>query len=481
MPMLPISRKHLASLIILVIPLMTASCAHKRAFKRAQSLEGSGRYVEAAEQDLIALDKKPEFEDAKTHLRRIAPIAYQELIDRASGQESRFEWIEAIRTYEYTETILTRFTRHGINLQSTDVGSRLARAKLEGTNYYYTSAEDYYRNGDFVNAIDQYKKVVTVAGFHQDTKRKLWRSHVELGNQRLRDRQFQSAIESCYRPALEYVEYSADETATKNFIAEAYYRWADYLESEGDSRGAYEKFQSALATVPGYRDAEERSRESYEAAVSRIAVMPFRNSTSYGVQYANLLTEQLINRCVNANLDYAVFATREYIEQVMQEHALAAAGAVDPATASEIGMLEGIDYFVIGNLTQISEQTTRPSFVEREHKIRYTAPDSTGKEVEHTRSIFYREYTSRRTVEVAASFQIIAVESARIVRGEDVTETVVSEARWIRYQGSIEDLPRDKRSLLDAPTEPRSADMLTNDGMRSLAQKLSERIIGHFR
>ena len=185
----------------------------------------------------------------KTHLRRIAPLAYQELIDRASGQESRFEWIEAIRTYEYTESILTRFTRHGITLESTDAGSRLARAKIEGTRYYYTSAEDYYRNADFVNAIDHYKRVVTVAGVHEDTKRKLWRSHVELGNQRLQAREFQSAIERCYRPALEYIEYSTDETATKNLIAETYYRWAEYLLAEGDSRGAYQRFLNCLQAM----------------------------------------------------------------------------------------------------------------------------------------------------------------------------------------------------------------------------------------
>lgn len=466
---------------LLFLPLLTTSCAYKRAYKRALQFEESGRYLAAAEQDLSALDRKPGFADAKTHLRDVAPQAYTELIDRAAGFEMRNEWKEAIDIYDYTERFYTRCSRHDVVLQTSDVGHLRADAQRRGTEYHYRNAEDHFNRREYESAIPQYLEVVAISGYHEDTRARLWRSHVEVGNQLLDSGAFEQAVTDWYEPALEYAEFATDEAATRNFIAEAYYRWAERLVADGDERGAFHRFERALAAVPGYRDAEERSREMYEEAVARVAIMPFRNATSFGFQYSNLLTEQLITHCINANLEFAVFATREHIEQLLVEHELTAAGAVDPSTASRIGELEGIDFFVTGSLTQVSEQTSRPTFVEKEHKIRYTVRDSTGKEVAQTRSIFYREYTMRRTVEVAASYQIVDVETGRFVRGEDFSERLVDEAHWIRYQGSINDLPRDKRPLLDAPTEPRSADMITNDSMRLLAEKMSAKILRYFR
>ncbi|MFC1627517.1 CsgG/HfaB family protein [Gemmatimonadota bacterium] len=481
--MRPVFSRSAAPLIccLLLLPLLTTSCAHKKAYKRALQYEEDGRYLEAAEQDLFSLDRKPEFEPAKSHLRIIAPRAYTELIDRAAGFEMQNEWIAAIDTYDYTEQFYTRCSRHDVVLQASDVGHLRADAERRGTEYRYQLAEAHFNRREYELAIQEYLKVVAIAGYHEETRARLWRSHIEVGNQLIRGSAFEQAITEWYEPALEYAEFSTDEAGTRSLIAEAYYRWAEQLVADGDERGAFHRFERALAAVPGYRDAEERSREMYEEAVARVAIMPFRNATSFGFQYSNLLTEQLITHCISANLEFAVFATREHIEQLLMEHELTAAGAIDPSTASRIGELEGIDFFVSGSVTQISEQTSQPTFVERENKLKYTALDSTGKEVERTRSIFYREYTMRRTVEVAASYQIVDVETGRFVKGEDFSDRLTDEVNWIRYQGSINDLPRDKRPLLDAPTEPRSADMITNDGMRLLAEKMSEKILRFFR
>jgi hypothetical protein len=46
--------------------------ASKKAHKQALEYEKSGRYAEAARKDLDALDKKPDFEKALTHLKAIS-------------------------------------------------------------------------------------------------------------------------------------------------------------------------------------------------------------------------------------------------------------------------------------------------------------------------------------------------------------------------------------------------------------------------
>jgi len=264
-------------------------------------------------------------------------------------------------------------------------------------------------------------------------------------------------------------------------IAEAYYRWAEKLASEEDYRRAYEMYSRTLDTIPGYKDAEQRRETVFEEALVRVAVLPFRNTSSYGAQYSGLLTDQLLNKCINSNLQYVVFLSRSHLDRIIQEYELTVAGAVDPTTAAEIGRLEGINFFITGTVSQISEQTSSPTFTERTHQKTVTVRDSTGKEVKKTETIYYREYTSRRTVQIGASYQIVDAETGRYIHGEDFSERIADEARWVRYQGSINDLPENKRGLLDAPTEPRSADMLINDGARLIAEKMSQKIIRYYR
>lgn len=464
--------------LALLIPLLASGCAHKRAYKRALAFAEEGNFVESAEQDLRALDKKPEYDDAKDHLKIVAPKAYQELLDRSQGLQSLSRWIEAIETYQYMESLVARFYDNNIVLQTISIPDRIAWARQEGRDYHYSSAERLFQSSEYLQAIEQYHKVIAIVGHYLDTREKLWRSNIELGNQLQSARQYESALNRFFRPALEF-EINIDET--NRLIAETYYRWADQLVSEGNHRGAYETFGRALEVIPDYRDAAERQDEAFEEALMRVAVLPFRNSTPFGGQYSNLLTDQVINRCINANLQYVVFATRSHLDRIIQEYELTVAGAVDPSTAVEIGKLEGIHYFITGNLTQISEQTTSPSFVERTLNKVITVRDSTGKEVKVTEKRFYREYTSRRTVQLGASYQIVDAETGRYIRSEDFSESIVDETRWIRYQGSINDLPESKRGFLDASTEPKSADMLINDGIRIIAEKMSQKIIRYYR
>jgi tetratricopeptide (TPR) repeat protein len=463
---------------LLLIPLLASGCAHKKAYKRALAFAEEGQFVEAAEQDLRALDKKPEYDDAKDHLKIVAPRAYQELLDRSQHLQSLSRWIEAIESYQYMESLVSRFNDHNIVLQTIDIPNRIAWARQEGRDYHYETADRFFQSGEYSQAIEEYNKVSAIAGYYLDTREKLWQSHIELGNQLFSARQYESAINRYFRPALEF-EINTGET--EMLIAESYYQWADQLASDGDHRRAYETFGRSLEVIPDYRDAVQRQEEAFEEALQRVAVLPFRNSTPFGGQYSNLLTDQVINRCINANLQYVVFATRSHLDRIVQEYELTVAGAVDPSTAMEIGKLEGIHFFITGNLTQISEQTTSPSSVERTLNKVITVRDSTGKEVKRTEKRYYREYTSRRTIQLGASYQIVDAETGRYIRGEDFSERIVDEARWIRYQGSINDLPENKRHLLDASTEPKSADMLINDGVRIIAEKMSQKIIRYYR
>lgn len=493
---------------------LLSGCAHKKAYKQALAYEKSGRYVEAARKDLEALDKKPGFDEPLAHLRKIAPFAYQELLGQAETLEGNAQWIEAAQNYGELQALLQRFLRHNVVLQTIDVPGRTAQAREKGAAYHYETAERHFAGAEYEPAIAQYKKVATLAGYHRDTKEKLWQAHTRLGDRELQAQQFQPAIGN-YEQALNYaadmvtakqliatayhrwadrdlqaqqfqsaigsyeraLNYAADIAAAKRLIADAYYRWAEQLEANKDFREAMAKFEQAHAAVPDYKNAAKRAQAAYDKAVRRVAILPFRNRTSYNNQYGYLLTEELLGECINANLKFAVFINRENLDQIFEEYKLSQSGAVDERKAVEIGKLEGIHSFVTGTITQISVETASPKFEEKAHEKVYSVKDSTGKPVEKREPIYYREYTAKRTVQISASYQIVDVETGRYLSGENLSENSVDEAKWVRYQGSIYDLPENKRKLLDASGEPKAADLMINDLVRVVGGKMSEKVL----
>jgi tetratricopeptide (TPR) repeat protein len=452
---------------------LLGGCAHKKAYKQAQQYEKSGRYVEAARQDLEALDKKPGYDEALSHLQKMAPFAYQELLSRAETFEANAQWHEAVQSYNELEALLRRFLRYDVVLQTIDISSRLAQAREKGAAHHYENAERYFAAGDYEPAISQYKKVADLAGYYQDTKEKLWQAHVRLGERDLQAQQFQAAVAQ-FEQAL---HYAAEIAAVKRRLAEAYYRWAEQFEAGKNFREAMAKFQQAEAAAPNYRDAAERAQQAFEKAVRRVAILPFRNRTQYGSHYAYLLTEELLGECLKADLKFAAFINRANLDQIFEEHKLSQSGALDERQAVEVGKLEGIHSFVTGAITQIFVETSPASFVEKTHERVYTVKDSAGKAIEKREKIYYREYATTRTAQISASYQIVDVETGRYLSGENFSESRDDKAQWIRYQGSIYDLPKDKQKLLDAPGEPKAADLMINDLVREVADKISRKIL----
>ena len=462
-----------AFIALLCSAALVIGCAHKKAHKRALEYEKSGRYVEAARKDLEALDKKPGYEEALAHLQQVAPSAYQELLTRTETFEANAQWLEAVQSYNELEALLQRFVRHNLVLQTIDVSSRKVQARDKGAAHHYDNAERYFGAGDYDQAISQYKKVTALAGYHRDTKDKLGQAHTRLGDRDLQAQLFQAAI-SNYEQAL---NYAAETAALKQQIAETHYRWAVQFEANKNFREAMAKFEGALQAVPAYKDAALRAKEAYEKAVQRVAILPFRNRTSYTGQYGYLVTEEILGKCINANLKFAVFINRANLDQIFEEYKLSQSGAVDERRAVEIGKLEGLHSFVTGAITEISVQTTQPDFVEKTHDKVYTVKDSAGKAIQKTEKIYYREYTTTRKAQVFASFQIVDVETGRYLSSETFSESSEDRANWVRYQGSMKDLPENKQKLLDAAGEPKAAEIMINDLVRRVADKMSEKIL----
>ena len=82
---------------------------------------------------------------------------------------------------------------------------------------------------------------------------------------------------------------------------------------------------------------------------------------------------------------------------------------------------------------------------------------------------------------MTVSFQIIDVATGKYITGDTFSENNVDQTNWIRYSGNLNDLPRDKRNLIDQPSEPKSADLLINEGIQTLSDKMSKKVQDFFK
>ncbi len=454
-----------------------SSCAHKQAYKKALEFEKSGQFLAAAEQDIRALDKKSDFTEAQVHLTQVAPKAYNELLKGTNLLESKSEWMQAITNWQRMEQLLNGFQRHGISLITVDVVQRLSAAKEKGTAYYYQTAGQMMNSRQYAEAISHYQNVLKIDGNYRDTREKIWQAYVRLGDEHLNNQQFADAL-SNYQSA---AQYTTDTRTTNQLIAETYYRWADQMAVANNFREATEKFESVLNIDPHYRDAGNRREEAYKKALRRVAILPFKNSADQDVQSSNILTDNILNSCIKANLKYAMFIDRANLDLLLEEHKLSMSGVIDPEKTAEIGKLEGLHHIVTGTITQLTVQNTPLSGVDQTYQKSYTEKDTAGNDITKTRDVRYREYSSSRTVQIAASFQIVEVETGRYVAGDNFSARIHDEAVWIRFDGNINDLPADKQRLVNKKTEPRSAETLVSEGLENISEKMSKKIIDYFK
>jgi curli biogenesis system outer membrane secretion channel CsgG len=89
---------------------------------------------------------------------------------------------------------------------------------------------------------------------------------------------------------------------------------------------------------------------SAEAQRAVIGIVPFRNSTDLSGRLAEALADMLYTELVKPKKFRVV--DRVALGTIMEEQSLGQSGAVDPATAAQIGKLRSADYMVIGTVTE---------------------------------------------------------------------------------------------------------------------------------
>ena len=156
-------------------------------------------------------------------------------------------------------------------------------------------------------------------------------------------------------------------------------------------------------------------------------------------------------------------------------------GRISESQLREVALEEGLDSFVWGTILDISVADSPENMTEMTHEKEITVKDSMGKDVDTTKTIYYREYSRERNVRVQMEHVILETQTGKILDRHRFTRKISDVAQWIAYQGSIYDLPKKKRALLDAPRNPRPLPALVDEMISGAVDKIGREVVKFYK
>lgn len=439
----------------------------KKAFKQAREYEEAGLYVEAAEFDLKALHDKPGYKEAKVHLKKVGPRAYEELLQRAEKLEGAENWDQAVSEYRHLGKLLRDMNSFGVVFETVNVKQRLSAAKRRAAEYHYSHAEAFFKKKQWRKAANAYLKANDYVDNYNNSFVKAIQSLVNAGDRQLKAGQFQAALKS-YQRAL---KVAPNHKLVKSRMANAYYLQGKHLFEEKDYRQALQAFEAVEDYVPGFKDAQNWADRAYEKAVQYVAVVPFLNESRVAVD-GYFLASEILQKLQHVELPFADFMDHAQTVAMLSSIRRGRYGSVSEAQLLDAAKEQGLDAIVWGKVKEVSVKDRPEKVTEYEDEKVVVVQDSSGKDVESREPIYYREHVRRRVVKIAVEYVILDCETGRYLDKQRFRDDIVDEAVWIAYQGSVYDLPESKRPLLDARRNPQDVPVLLDQ----LLQKMSDRI-----
>jgi len=432
--------------------------------------------VEAAEYDLKALREKPDFKEALVHLREVAPKAYYELIKRAGNHEAVENWELAVKEYKRVDNLLRKFSRHGVVFETVNIKKRLARAKQKAAAYHYAKAEEFFKNKRWQNAAFAYLKAHNQIDNYNRSFNKAIRSFLNSGNQRLAANKFRKALDAFSR----ILEIAPGHRKAEQKLAETHYLLGKQFYHAERFREALEQFEFAREFVADFKDVALWAERAYENAVQYVGIFPFLNQTQVRLD-GYFIASEIEHHVNRPDLKFLDLLPHTEIMGLVSELRTSRYFSVSESELLSVAKKEGMNSIVWGKIRDVYIKDEPESFTEYEHEKTITVKDTSGNDVEKVESIFYREYAKSRRVKIELQTMILDTETGKYLDEHRYREEIIDEARWISYQGSIDDLPRNKRKYLDAPRNVRPEYVIIDELLQKIAEKISREVIRFYK
>jgi len=407
------------SLMSILIAGCAALTAHGSAMLEGRSAFNNGNYDHAVVKAAESLMIKPEYEPAKTLIEkafRSSNEQHRTKLDQLDVSEAKFKWDDVVTVYK--ALIMTH-----------SAVSKLPSITMASGEVINLETEDFTKN------------------LAEATKK---------------------AAEGHYNEGIKLGK--SDDIALKKQSAK--------------------EFKLAGDFIPGYRDSAELYEEMRKDAILRMAVFFEDRSQTYGGYGPVSLTvmDDVVSSILNdqSATEFLELMTRDQLNRVIQEQALSQTGMINELSAIEAGKILGINQILTGRITQIIY--TIPQLTDNTRKVtrkvvtgeeEYTDKDGNKKtrKVRSEVSASFTTFSKRTSATIHGSYNIIDVETSKILRSNTFKESSSSRVEWGTFTGDARALSwLDKRLAAKGEQPVPNAQIMVSQAATKLANSLANSI-----
>lgn len=222
------------------------------------------------------------------------------------------------------------------------------------------------------------------------------------------------------------------------------------LSGRENQKKAAKAFRRAINYTDGYKDSQRLYNEAKKKATTRVAILPFVNKSgvmTYG-EVGEMTSDKLRAGILNNTqaMEFIEIYTRDQLDIVMQEHNLNMTNEIiDQQTIAEFGRALGIHIIITGKVMQVAaEQKQTIHDGARRNTVRVvtgqrTAYNSAGKPYKQNvwGDVWADNYHhhKRAISTINGSYEMIDVESGRVLASDQFRESYEWKNSWSTYKG----------------------------------------------
>lgn len=396
-----------AFLIPLMLLFLLASCnGPKSLTKKGDKYQEAGFYSEAIDYYIKALNKDKTYVEAQKQLQS---AAREVLNDKTSA------FFKAYNAADYKTTVYT-----------------------------------YLEIQEFMSFVNKYNADLSIPHQYEldfeDAKSKYLNAQFELAGNKMANEEFEVAERILDEIHKLDAHYKGDEMDKIHEMAklEPHYRKGKNHMMEDKNRAAYYEFEYVTDHNPDYKDSKFLMEEALENAQYNIAIYDFKNLTNEKGA-GELIRGKVIEDILNSKNPFVNVIDRQNSSNIYQEQQNAIEGKFDRSSVIKAGEILGAQAMLDGKIVQVKQVngtlqvSSQKAYEKKREKIFDSELD---KHVYITtyKKVRYNEYQQTNFVLVTFQYQLISMETGKVLASRTFTEKKESKVQYAKYNGNYKSL-----------------------------------------
>jgi tetratricopeptide (TPR) repeat protein len=489
---------------IAMMALMLAGCAgaiddpgnllgrQRKFYDAAKEAAAAGRYMDSALNCVEALRVKADYADAKILLGSVAPRAYAERLTTAREAEAASAAL-ALERYRELKRFTDLVAGFGVPITTVDyerkfieLEERVRSVKAGDAERAFLEAEGHFAAKRYHDAIAAYRRALGFVANYKDAGDKIAESHYRLGADLLAVKQYRSAADAFKKAIAERPGYK-DAQARAGRVHAAL---GQYFLRNGYPRQALLEFQTADELSPGLAGVAGAIDRARAEAVRRLAVAGISNRTGQnveGIAIEDFIADEMYSTLQKKKSQFIEMYERSRLNDVLAEHKFTLTDLVDRQTVPELGKLRGVNYIVVGKITQVSHKSS--GLVRRTLQTAYEEPvyqqvtqyDKKGRARTYnqlagyrTQHVRYEEVSWGTQIAFAGSISVFDVKTGKLVTSKNFTQRDAKGGRWaenLSQPSAMAQLSDEVKQAFKAPRGVESADVMAKRLIRTMTTR----------